>query len=113
VAILLSAWVTKCDSLRGDADRAEVGVEAATTRGVAAPEGDALLIHGEPDDGCGVGDRTGRLRRVHELPDLGLFGGGDVRAAKQISVVVQAGMTKEMPEVELRRSAPITARWWF
>jgi hypothetical protein len=41
----------------------------------------------------------------------------DVRAdrhdPKQISVVVQAGVTKDMPLVELQRSAPITSKWWF
>ena len=41
----------------------------------------------------------------------------DVRAdrhdPRQISVVIQAGMTKDLSEVELQRSAPITAKCWF
>ena len=41
----------------------------------------------------------------------------DVRAdrhdPKQIAVVVQAGVTKDLPLVELQRSAPITSKWWF
>jgi hypothetical protein len=41
----------------------------------------------------------------------------DVRAErhdpKQISVVIQAGATKDLPVVELQRLAPITAKWWF
>ena len=109
------------DAFQGQSKRVAVeggGAAVAVTLTVLAKASSGtLIVRASPPDARISVDGTERGNPPVEL----LLPAGahtvDVRAdrhdPKQIAVVVQAGVTKDMPIVELQRSAPITSKWWF
>ena len=75
-----------------------------------------LLVHASPPHALISVDGTARGNPPLELPLPAGAHSVDLRAegheARHLSVVIEAGRTKELP-ITLDRSTPITSQWWF